>query len=1231
MKRMRRTPAPPSPLLLAGLLLMPLAFAWSCGSSPLAPFAGAPEALALDFLRLPVGQLNVAGGNFLLSRTDLTIDTGLGTEAFGATWNSATGAWRWSTELTYDGTRFVDASGAVHRVGNLQPGRAFPGTHWRIVDGSRLETKGGLVHRFGSDALLEAIHWSGHAYPELRFLYTAASGARQLVSVEQCTSAASCTSVFSLAYDAAGHVASVTDRANRVVQYGYDAAGELVSARDPVATAGGGPGIHYEYSSGRISAVISGDHERVELAYTGQRLTRLTQVGEENPTWTFSYAAPGPNGRYRTSVEDPLGDATTYFYDGAGHLLELDRPSGATWSWSWSGGRISTATDAVQATTSLRYVDDDPVQITLPSGNVVDFGYRPDAENRLDPTRTALESVSDSLGTILQATYDAAGSLTGITNGAGETRTFTYDSLGELATVTSPSGYAVTYGGYGEHGHPTTISSPFSSTTVTYDAVGDLLQGSSPAPDLGTARGGVVSRSFDADRRLQREVLVDQPLAAAPATSTLQVDRRADGRPLAIRRPYGGDTEFVYDAIGRLVARRELVDGSWQTTTITPDALGRPTSVVRPNGMQIDRTWNADGELAGRSRSRNGFLEASASYGYAGGLLASVRDSVDGGTESYERDASGRPTAIHYASGESLEIQYDLRGREVQEDYLMPGAATPLRTLGFVHDGADRILSVLDDGTPVVTRTYSEGRITRIDYGNGLSRSFAYDAQSALMDLSQTQDGSGNTVESTEVGWGMVYGELWVTVIQSLPVLTSVKTYRIKPTKTEGGDYAGGRISQSPDDNEFAYDALSNVTDRGNYLQAPHLLYNAEHNRLLSIQDTASGSTIHAYAYDAAGFVTRRDGVGISWTADGRLSKYGSLVQVDWDLEGRIVSTDIGGRTTRLLFGGRVEADGSGAPRRLVLREVEVDLTTGQRRYRHYDFRGNVEFMSDSSGSVVQAHAYAAFGVYASYGAVEGARSFAQGRLIEDLVLLGGRLYDTAGARFLSPDPVCQLVNQYVYAMGNPIQFWDPGGASASGTLAIAAGLVTAVGAVAAVTVGAVVAAPVGFAVAAVTLSIDVGLADAYVDPANAASQTARGIEEALAVALTPVSPVLAASLGGLVAGQALGTALTAPGPLPSRLDPPRGPHVGKEVEITPLPPIHAAPRNGGTGLGDGGGESLGGPGGGGSAAGCTAVALSRPGPSLAWLWLLGPLQAGLGAWLLRAWRAAGSGDPREE
>jgi RHS repeat-associated protein len=52
---------------------------------------------------------------------------------------------------------------------------------------------------------------------------------------------------------------------------------------------------------------------------------------------------------------------------------------------------------------------------------------------------------------------------------------------------------------------------------------------------------------------------------------------------------------------------------------------------------------------------------------------------------------------------------------------------------------------------------------------------------------------------------------------------------------------------------------------------------------------------------------------------------------------------------------------------------------------------------------------------------------FAQGTETEGLILLGARVYDPKARRFLSPDPIYNLLNQFAYP-ANPVWFSDPSG-----------------------------------------------------------------------------------------------------------------------------------------------------------------------------------------------------------
>ena len=103
----------------------------------------------------------------------------------------------------------------------------------------------------------------------------------------------------------------------------------------------------------------------------------------------------------------------------------------------------------------------------------------------------------------------------------------------------------------------------------------------------------------------------------------------------------------------------------------------------------------------------------------------------------------------------------------------------------------------------------------------------------------------------------------------------------------------------------------------------------------------------------------------------------------------------------------------------------------GAHRYRHLDFRGNVKFVSDAAGDVVAHYRYAPFGLDAVFGADDDPVRFVARPEIGELMLLGARVYDPAVGRFLSPDPLFQIVNQFAYTLGNPVWFSDADGFSA--------------------------------------------------------------------------------------------------------------------------------------------------------------------------------------------------------
>ena len=1029
-----------------------------CEGTALAPKPGLSEYRELATVALPgPARLDVAGGNLLVSRTDLDLDTQLGPFSVGAVWNSAARRWTWSfDDISFADGSFVDATGATHSIGALAPGTAIAGTIWVKVSQAgqsglnQLRTKGGLVYTFTTSGRPLSIRWASSADPSLRFTQSLqGDGALHTSAIEQCIGATvECHPVFTIDYDASGRVREIIDRAGRRALFTYDAAGNLATARDGLDIASNRPGNRYEYSGGDLTAITNSEGERVEYAYDGaRRLLRATQIGEGNPMRSFGYRGKSGSTPYRTIATDPLGAVKVYRYDANYQLLAVEDTSLAeTTTFTWSQRRVTARTTPGGATTYWAYANDDVTFQMEPSGNITNYSYQPDGVDRALPGRRPLLRKTDSLGTIEERSYDGAGRLTSIANGAGDTLALEYGADQMVTAFTDAAGISTTLSGYGEHGHPTSISRAGFARTFVYDSVGNLTEGPDVISGSGPGRGGIVSREFDEDRNVRVVTLTDLVTGFPFASETLATVYRSDRQPLLVARPGGGNDLFVYDALGRLVRRSERADGVWHDTTFEYDAAGRTTAVDRANGM--GRSWTYDSLDRVESHViRNGpATESFSAFVWKDGRLELHFDSRSG-TEVYSYDGAGRLGTVEYGNGDRATLSWNLRSQPTGVA-LERGDGSMLRTLGIAYDGAGRERGVYDNGVPVIERTWSSGRLSRTEYGNGLVRDFSFDADLGSLAGALMTAGS-LTAESTVVqaadpqcsAFASQCVSSRTTSASALPT-TTAELHQLMPSETSSsaGRRLGYEIVEGGLDKLYNYDVLSNL--RGG--PVGNLSYNDEGNRLQAIALGGGSEAMH-YAYDAAGFATSRGGVPMTWDGAGRVSSYGDAT-FEWDALGRPVSSTIEGVHTTRRFGGLVEADATGQPTAIDLGEVRIDLTGPGTRYRHFDYRGNVKLVTDATGEVVQHYEYSAYAVEAVYGDDTDTRSFARGRAVGDLVLIGHRLYDPAAARFLAPDPIYQLINQYAYTLGNPVQFWDPSGMQAVTTDQAAGAMMQAAG-----------------------------------------------------------------------------------------------------------------------------------------------------------------------------------------
>jgi RHS repeat-associated protein len=1088
----------------------------------LEPVAGVPEYQTPALVPVPGGFVNTAGGNLLLSRLDLSIDTPLGPQAVSAVYNSVTERWLWSYEISYDGSTFVDATGAVHDLSGVADGDPVGGTIWERVDADTLQTKGGLAHHFAPDGSLDHVRWASLEHPRIVFAPT---------QISQCTGPAACAPILDISPGPGGRPAAITDaRTGRVASFGYDAHGRLETAKSAEDVASGAPGTRYEYASisGLLVATTLSDGERVEYAYRpGWRIGTVVQVGEGDPTHVFEYYGKTNFDRYPTVHTHPLGGKTRYAFDGQRRLLRVERlASGEVSTFDWSGLRPSRVVDPAGVVSEFDHVEDRLAAWRRPSGDTVTYRYEPGGLDLDSPTSPAVKRIEDGLGLVEERGYDTERRPTTHSNGELEVTSRAYAGA-SVASLTA-LGVTLDFPVFGLHGH--WLDAELYGEIVskrTFDPVGNMTH-----PGRGVAGGGVLGRAYDANRRVASlQVAGSDDVAHVVGSDVITISRRADGQIRSVARPGGGDHEVLYDALGRAVVVRERVDGLWRAITVEYDAAGNQTARELANGMREEYEYDVYGRMTRQRALRDGVLEGEAEFSWSAGRLVARYDSIRGLTETYAYDGAGRLSSTAFGYGETIAREYDVRGRLTAEIFTVPGAGV-VADVGYEYDLADRPVRLMDRlaGEVLVEDVITGGLPAYTDTANGLRRTYRYDAGRLLG--AETRNAAGEVVETTLVSRAARLSPPRQVVSSSTTTaLASSEEHYWLPvgmSLTNPDQKVGERLfgwNDGAGATAYAWDPLSNpaATAAGDAFS-----YNAEGNRLLSATLAATAETL-SYDYDEAGFATSRGGVPITWTATGRLAGLGSDTLV-WDLAGRLVELTVAGQTREFVrFGGRIES-GITTLGSLDLGAVSIHPVSGERHYRHEDFRGNVSFVSDDAGAIVTHHRYHPYGVDATWGVDPDGRAFEGHAGFGPLVFMGARMLDPAIGRFLSPDPVFPLINAYAYTLGNPVGFQDRDGrqegARTDARRSLVLGVITLAAGLAAAAV--IIAGPT---VAVITLAHHAGASGA-------------------AAAITTGVVLVAAGIDGLNAPAGDGGRVgPAPGPKPPSPEPPTIPRITLEVE----------------------------------------------------------------------------------
>src|SRR5262249_44520641 len=235
-----------------------------------------------------------------------------------------------------------------------------------------------------------------------------------------------------------------------------------------------------------------------------------------------------------------------------------------------------------------------------------------------------------------------------------------------------------------------------------------------------------------------------------------------------------------------------------------------------------------------------------------------------------------------------------------------------------------------------------------------------------------------------------------------------------------------------------------------------------------AVQEIGENGTTSVFQYDTAGRQISGQGRSITWNTFNLPSQIEKpllpslVVDFRYDAGGVLTVrsatsktiTYIGGYERHALAADKVHVFNLVAPKRVlgqvVWRESNGSLGSADVSFFHTDLLGSPETVSDSaSGTVVEKMEYEPFGqrrdptALATPVTAKNPRTVGFTRHQPDdefgLINMGGRVYDPATTRFLTPDPYshtptsARAANRYAYVYNDPVNFVDPTGLQAEG------------------------------------------------------------------------------------------------------------------------------------------------------------------------------------------------------
>ena len=743
--------------------------------------------------------VNAATGNFIYSKTDITIDgfNPIGFSRFYNSidnWQGAFGTnWHHNFEIalrkiTESHIEITFEDGHVEKFTLNQKGSysPVPGKYGKLSinenGGYVFQQKGGRKYTFLSSGSLAAIvELSGSCtqiiYENNRISkiqnecgYLLLEYKDNLIS-KIVDSAGRC---IEYSYDS-GNLSSFKNTEGDIYSYGYDNKRRFTTVIDPLDKMvitnvyddkdrtieqhmGDGTSNSFEYDD-IDSATTFTERNGVQIIYKRDSQQRIYETvfinGSEMQTFddknhTTSYTDKNGN-KYRYEYDEngnivkeinPLGFSTWFTYNKDNRITSIKTQGESIYNYNYDDkGNLTSTSDPLGRRLNIEYnTKGRPVKILLPDESFYSLEY----DTRGNPV-----SLKDPMGNVTTLVYDALNRVKSVTRPQGNILEFEYTPGGKVKKVTYPDG-TFTSVSYNAKGLPVQETDTGGNITkYKYNDAGKLIQSIDPL-------GRVTEYEYDSmlnickiiapDGSITKYVYNDANLVCSIVDEegyTTSYEYDSKGNVTRFTDPRGNCSAYRYDALDRLI-RAE--DANKAVTRFEYTCDGKLQKITDALKGVTEYEYN----LAGEVTCVKDVLGNRSTFTYnVFGLLESSTDSR-GATTKYEYNSNGKVTKVINPDSTNTSFEYDRNGN-VTAVIDAKGAKTV-----YTYDSMDRLRTIINAQGGIRSVEYTKtGNISAIIDENGNKLQYSYDALGRLIEVTDAKgsitkyiyDAAGNLTE----------------------------------------------------------------------------------------------------------------------------------------------------------------------------------------------------------------------------------------------------------------------------------------------------------------------------------------------------------------------------------------------------------------------------------------------------------------------------------------------------